>query len=847
LALKVKETQLSTLLERLASLSTTASDPSIPSTALRLIISALPRYATPGAASVQYVTAAQTSIQRVVLPKLLLLLKPGKPNDPKAGVHVDIIDVLVDVLRCFGEVISSSDLAKIQAALFVILENDRCASVSKKRAVTALSLLCVYSSDDLLSNTMSHLAMNFRVSHITPSTQRLLVSITGALARTIPKRFGPYLKMIAPFVIAVVDGHDLDNGNLDDEPHAEVDELREGALAALDSFQAHCSEEMQSFTKETIDAGLRYIKYDPNYAPMDEEEDDEEMGGTQDESLDDDGSDADEFNDDEFEDDGGAFSDDDDVSWKVRRCAAKLLSTVVNTRAEDLLQGVLYKDVAPLLVRRFEEREESVRLEVLATTTSLIRKTGELDPTPAEDTNKSQKKRRRGSDESMIEADKGSMNPPELPSATRALQKLVPRIGKAAAKLLASKSLSTKQATITLLSSLVGLSSGVTPILPQIMNPIIDIINQTDSSGNSAPISATASGTAAASASSLRIEALKFLNEVFHSESGEAIHPFIGQIVDCLVVAVNDRFYRLSSQALVSISVLVDMFVEEISQADSHYMTKIHDSISAKVSQADADLEVRERAIEAMGVLLSKTSGNKYISADLRKSALNLLLERLRNETTRLTAARTVDKVAISATSNDLDSTWVNAVVIELGSQLRKANRALRGSSLAALKSLISNPSIRQVLPNEAAVDLVGVLTPLVSPNDLHLCGPALSILSSLIELKMTINSSMVESLCSLGRSPLSGSVLSSLLNFVHIIGTNGQGAELMTGYLKLGVTGETSVVAKVIATLLVSRSDASQRYSVSLNDFVKELNTVNSDGGKCLALMVLGESGKQM
>ena len=93
------------------------------------------------------------------------------------------------------------------------------------------------------------------------------------------------------------------------------------------------------------------MKYDPNYS-YDDDDDADEMEEDEDDEA---------FEDDE---DMGGGSDDDDSSWKVRKNAVKVLSAVI--LAQPSLLTDLYSSYAEELISRFKEREENVRVDVIA-------------------------------------------------------------------------------------------------------------------------------------------------------------------------------------------------------------------------------------------------------------------------------------------------------------------------------------------------------------------------------------------------------------------------------------------------------------------------------------------------
>lgn len=81
------------------------------------------------------------------------------------------------------------------------------------------------------------------------------------------------------------------------------------------------------------------MTYDPNY-----NYDDGDMDGDGGMETEEEGG--------EDEDANDEYSDDDDMSWKVRRAAAKCLEAVISTR-RDLLPD-LYRIVSPALIARFK-------------------------------------------------------------------------------------------------------------------------------------------------------------------------------------------------------------------------------------------------------------------------------------------------------------------------------------------------------------------------------------------------------------------------------------------------------------------------------------------------------------
>jgi len=548
---KIPTSILPPLIEKLSTLNLEHSvDNSIPAMALRTVVTTLPRPVS-GVAPSKDVADAYSAISRVLIPRLvgrLVIPKPAKAPklpDPPPGmlelnngkeIDPEAVDVLIEVVRCFGPMLQTSEVDALQSLLIGILESKQASSVVKKRSVVAVSILAMYLTDDGLEAFVSQLIESLRNSNLTLVQRRLYITILGSMARSISARFGPYLKTLASFVLTALSEEELaeqlENSAEDGEPNQEIDDVREAALVALDGFLASCGAEMRPHTEEIIASLLRFLKYDPNY----NDDDDEEMSGTQQEE-----DDMDDFGeDDDFEAEAGFDDDDDDASWKVRRCAAKALYTLISTRGSgDLLDdGTLYLQVAPVLVQRFNEREENVRLEIISTIASLVRKTGEgivvnfssVDSSDYISHAPQGRKRRRESStaifdtKAMLSMSAGLTSPtlePVPASGPRAdLARLIPNLIKVTTKLLKGNSIPTKQALINLLNDIVSVQhGGLGEYFGQIVEPIVEAIKT--ASGSVTSTITSSGGAASATANTLRVAALHF-NPIYRKLSLES-------------------------------------------------------------------------------------------------------------------------------------------------------------------------------------------------------------------------------------------------------------------------------------------------------------------------------------
>ena len=160
------------MIDKLSSLKLKNSvDTAVPSLALRAVITALPR-PIPGIPSSVGVQEAYNAVSRVLIPRLIgpgpLTRVPSAPriNLPPVpagllqddnGVNAEAVDVLVEVVRCFGPLLQQVEVEAMQEVVLQLLQGDKASSVVKKRAVVAISMLAVYLTDAHLEDVINRI------------------------------------------------------------------------------------------------------------------------------------------------------------------------------------------------------------------------------------------------------------------------------------------------------------------------------------------------------------------------------------------------------------------------------------------------------------------------------------------------------------------------------------------------------------------------------------------------------------------------------------------------------------------------------------------------------------------
>ncbi len=206
------------------------------------------------------------------------------------SVQLEALDILGDLLSRFGGLLIQFH-PNLLEALSPQLKSPRLAV--RKRSIIALGHLVMSCDQTLYLKLINMLLDELSTSNggsQSPQNTRTYIQAIGAVCRQAGHRFGDHVERVVPLVLKYAQMED--------------DELREHCLQACESMVYKCGKEITPHIPTITQLCLLYICYDPNYNYDDEDDQDN-----------DDSMDCDQDEDDES---ANEYSDDDDMSWKVK-------------------------------------------------------------------------------------------------------------------------------------------------------------------------------------------------------------------------------------------------------------------------------------------------------------------------------------------------------------------------------------------------------------------------------------------------------------------------------------------------------------------------------------------------
>lgn len=770
-------------------------------------------------------TYAHTALNKLA-PKLLNHVADAGASQE---LLIDSLDILAELITKFSANVTAALPLQNAVLKAVVPAMRRSRPAVRKRSLTVLGALGSCATSDVFTQLSVQLSSDL-APQTSVDTRKTAVQLIGMFARTCPRRLGRRLPEFMPSVIQTAQHDD--------------DELRETCLQSIELILLRCPAEVTPFVNASIDLAISLIKHDPNYAGFD---DDEEMADA------DDGFGDDEDDDDDLIDDD--YSDDDDMSWKVRRASAKVLNAALTSRPELLAQNVT--TVAPVLVSRFSEREESVRLEILDTFLALLKQmqlysggpqaTEVIGSASVSSANQAAAiaaagvlKRKRH--ESGVENVEGSPR--------GQLLSLVPAVAKALNREIVSKSIPTRHKSFVVLRELVVVLHG------GLEAHIGSILASTEKSLKGAE-------SAASGGSNLKADILGFFRVLFLTHSSKSFDDQLPHLVPTLAASIEDKLHRSCIEAFLTCSQLVSVLRPLGAAANGAgrpgqykpYLLQIYSATVARLNRVDSDQEIRERGIVCLGVLLAHAGDDL---AEKHGECFELLTARLTNEVTRFITVKVIAQIAASpvCTGETFDA-FLQSSIAQVATLLRKSNRQLRLAAFDCLAAALSRSSTK--LGTASSNSILAEVEPLVNADmDVNLLPHILRSVTLILlndpATRESVRQSVLPQIYTVLRLPIAqGPAMESLLEFFRLyIGAEPNSAPQVVEELlaaleaaKGSVTGTHlySTVSRCIGAVCTVSEAASS------NVAAKATSTLERDGAKdtdvYFALLLLGELGR--
>ncbi|CAJ1379573.1 unnamed protein product [Effrenium voratum] len=751
-----------------------------------------------------------------VLPKML----HGITSIPSLEVKEECTDVFHDFLKRFGDnrIMQWSDQDNMATSLLNLLKPKQHKTSLRKKVIACIGALSAVLADRQLDTLMRTLLGDVRSAGTKTDKQKYIQCIS-TVSRHVGFRIGQHLKEIAPLFLQIVNQATQEDVSMDGDNEKDH-EVVENCLNAFECFVLRSSKEMAPHLDELCGVILNLISYDPNFY---------DSSDAQDAVME-------EFE--EFDEDGLVDSDDDDNSWKVRRAALKVLEAMVKGLPDRLDE--IYTKFAQPLINRFNEREESVKLDVF-TTFGEMAQAAVIKAQPFVSTTSGP----ATSSSFILEVERPAA-PKERPNAHHLIA-VMPSCMSQLNKQMRSKAAKTRQGALALLRTLSEcIPQHVEPNLPQVKDELIRAMKESNSS--------------------MRLDSLVLVRHLAENfMTPRTFQQLAPELCPLFLACCADSYYKSIAQALRTIGAYVYTLRPTPEQASPELkeMLPVYDVLKAKLLATDIDQEVKESALECLGHLVACTGDLPEFQAAIQ-DCLPSFVERIKNEVTRSTAIKALRTICISKVQVAAVSSILPAVGSNLSQYLSQNSRSFRQQCLDALVQLIRKYG--SAMPTDTTMQILGDMVAFITYTDLYitdLCVQiAVQVLITSPRMAPTVIERCVPAVLTVCRSPLlQGSALDSILNFLSRVAQHREHCPFEKLRQELS---NTSVIASaqaqaqrhVIGTLAkglaaVTSSSAPDVQKAAVQHFLEIIRKTSGNPSpevthQCeLSLLALGETGK--
>lgn len=719
-------------------------------------------------------------IKEVLIDKEAIRIMKAISSIESQQVKIAGLEILSELIRRFGRIMNTMHKPLLDTCLQQMAASS---AATQKRAIACLSHLVVVVPENLFTTFMSSFVdiveKATRTDHV-----RTYIQCLGVLSQSVGHRLGRFLNRIVPVIAKHCSAKSAQQ---------EID-MRENCFSAFTSLAIFCPKEITPFLTTILELCLSFVKYDPLFGGDDESEPMDEDTA---EPMDEDGQ--------EEEEDAGDFEDEDMV-YKIRKGAVKTLGAIFTSHPE-VLPGIAQK-AGKMLVSRFIEPVEDVKLDVLNTCISLLKAKTMLNDASAQK------------------------------AVSDQFATLIPSIVAGIAKLLKHKSAKVKAASFALLKQLCSSMPGS---LAANVSDVVDAV--TRSLGD------------VGSSSTLKIEALSFLRMLITSHPPLIFQPLVPSLAPHLFKAIGDPVNRIAEEAIH----LSCSFIYVIRQPGSPfdfkpYVEPMYTAVNKQAQNPSSDQEVKEASAECLGTMIAVLGDVLPKQAD----CLKLLISKLSGEVARTATVKVLPLIVKSPLQIDL-SPYLADIMNGLNSFLKKQDRDLQESSLLALCDVLSvygNAKNANNLTPTTVAELATLIS--FKASDLYIVQLSLRVATTLLHTQgAAVVQAIQEKLLShtiklIESSLVQGMALEALLTFfgeLVVVNAKQLGYQQLLDAL-LGIkSAETSkpvlfLVAQCVGAISAKNSNPKQVFQV-VDNFIANLKS-KDEPLRQKSLLCVGEIGRR-